>query len=136
VLIGEKVRELRKLKSLSQGTIETRSGLLRCYLSRVENGHTVPSIETLEKIARAMEVPLYTLFYDEEEPSNIPAAAKLGTYSESAWSSSVKGATMLNQFRRAFSRVSDRNLKILFSMAQKMARPAHRGAFQRESASG
>jgi transcriptional regulator with XRE-family HTH domain len=51
-----------KRKKLSQGDIEERSGLLRCYISRVENGHTVPSIETLEKLARAMEVPLYQIF--------------------------------------------------------------------------
>jgi transcriptional regulator with XRE-family HTH domain len=59
MLIGERLRELRESKRLSQSDIEKRTGLLRCYSSRVENGHTVPSIETLEKYARALEVPLY-----------------------------------------------------------------------------
>ena len=67
MLIGDRLRELRDTKKLSQGDIEKRSGLLRCYISRVENGHTVPSVETLEKMARALEVPMYQLFYDGEE---------------------------------------------------------------------
>jgi transcriptional regulator with XRE-family HTH domain len=63
MILGDRIRELREAKKLSQGDIEKRTGLLRCYISRVENGHTVPAIETLEKIARACEVPLYHLFY-------------------------------------------------------------------------
>jgi len=62
VLIGQKLREIRGSKNLSQGDIEQRTGLIRCYTSRVENGHTVPSNQTLEKYARALEVPLYQLF--------------------------------------------------------------------------
>jgi transcriptional regulator with XRE-family HTH domain len=57
--IGRKLRELREGKDLSQGDIEERTGLLRCYLSRVENGHTVPAIETLEKLASALYVPFW-----------------------------------------------------------------------------
>jgi transcriptional regulator with XRE-family HTH domain len=68
MLIGERLQAIRKAKKLSQGDIEKRSGLFRCYTSRVENGHTVPSVETLEKFARALEVPLYQLFYDGEKP--------------------------------------------------------------------
>jgi transcriptional regulator with XRE-family HTH domain len=59
MVIGDRLRELREGKNLSQGDIEKRAGLLRCYISRVENGHTVPAIETLEKLARAFEFPLY-----------------------------------------------------------------------------
>ena len=68
MIIGDRLRALREEKKLSQGDIEKRTGLLRCYISRVENGHTVPAIETLEKLARALECPLYQLFYDGEEP--------------------------------------------------------------------
>jgi transcriptional regulator with XRE-family HTH domain len=64
MVIGERLRALREEKQLSQGQIEKRSGLLRCYISRVEHGHTVPSIETLEKMSRALEIPLYQLFYE------------------------------------------------------------------------
>ncbi len=56
VNIGEVIRTYRSQRSLSQGDIERRTGLLRCYLSRVENGHTVPSLETLAKIAEAMDI--------------------------------------------------------------------------------
>src|SRR4030088_3274676 len=69
MIIGDRLRELREEKKLSQGEVEKRTGLLRCYISRVENGHTVPAVETLEKFARALEVPMYRLFYDGEKPT-------------------------------------------------------------------
>jgi transcriptional regulator with XRE-family HTH domain len=56
--IGETIRNYRLQKGMSQGDIEKRTGLLRCYLSRVENGHTIPSLDTLAKIAGAMEIGL------------------------------------------------------------------------------
>ncbi len=65
LVIGDKLKTLRGQKKLSQGDIERRTGLLRCYISRVENGHTVPSVENLEKMARALEVPMYRLFTDD-----------------------------------------------------------------------
>src|SRR5258708_4071285 len=71
MLIGNRLRELRETKQLSQGDIEKRTGLLRCYISRVENRHTVPAIETLEKMARALEVPMYRLFHDGEVPAGL-----------------------------------------------------------------
>ncbi len=69
MLIGDRLRAIREEKKLSQGDIEKRTGLLRCYVSRVENGHTVPAVETIEKFARALEVPIYQLFYDGEQTS-------------------------------------------------------------------
>ncbi len=66
-MIGERLRTIRESRNLSQGDIEKRTGMLRCYTSRVENGRTVPSIETLAKYAQALEIPLYRLFYDGEE---------------------------------------------------------------------
>ena len=65
MVIGNRLKELRESNQLSQGDIEKRTGLLRCYISRVENGHTVPAVSTLEKMARALEVPLYRLLIDE-----------------------------------------------------------------------
>lgn len=66
--IGARIRQLREQKGLSQGDIERMTGLLRCYTSRVENGHTVPSLETLERFAAALGIPLYELFYTGAEP--------------------------------------------------------------------
>jgi transcriptional regulator with XRE-family HTH domain len=72
LMIGERLRTIRESQNLSQGDIEKRTGLTRCYTSRVENGHTVPSIETLAKFAQALDVPLYQIFYDgEAEPKKI-----------------------------------------------------------------
>src|SRR5580693_7835983 len=75
MVIGDKLEALRAQRNLSQGDVEKRTGLLRCYISRVENGHTVPSVDTLEKMARALEVPMYRLFTDEERVKrpNLPA---------------------------------------------------------------
>jgi transcriptional regulator with XRE-family HTH domain len=72
MIIGDRLRTLREQKNLSQGDIEKRTGLLRCYISRVENGHTVPSIDTLEKMSRALEIPLYQLFYEGDNPPALP----------------------------------------------------------------
>ncbi len=62
--IAERLRAVHEAKKLSQGDMEKRTGLLRCYISRVENGHTIPSLETLEKISWALEMPMYQLLYD------------------------------------------------------------------------
>src|SRR5260370_36566430 len=76
MVISNRLRAIREKKDLSQGDIEKRTGLLRCYVSRVENGETVPSIDTLEKMARALEVPMYQLFYNGETPPEIPSLPK------------------------------------------------------------
>jgi transcriptional regulator with XRE-family HTH domain len=122
MLIGDRLKALRETKNLSQGDIEKQTGLLRCYISRVENGHTVPAIETLEKFARALEVPMYALFYDGEEPPKLPNLPKRKTSDDIAWGHSGKDARMLSQFRRALGKANDKDRKILLVMAQKMAR--------------
>ena len=76
MIIGDRLRQLRERKNMSQGDIEKRTGLIRNYISRVENGHTVPSIETLEKLAHALEIPMYQLFYDGEKPPELPNLIK------------------------------------------------------------
>lgn len=121
MIIGERLRALREEKKLSQGDIEKRTGLLRCYISRVENGHTVPAIETLEKMARALEVPLYQLFYDGEEPPELPNLPRRKTSAEIAWGSSGKEARFLNKFRHLLSRVEEGDRRLLLYMAQKLA---------------
>jgi transcriptional regulator with XRE-family HTH domain len=124
VVIADRLRALREQKNLSQGDIEKRTGLLRCYISRVENGHTVPAIETLEKMARAMEVPLYQIFYDGEEPPKLPNLPKRKSGDSLSWGSSGKDARTLDQFRRLLKRASENDRKLLLFMAQKMAHPS------------
>jgi transcriptional regulator with XRE-family HTH domain len=91
---------LREEKKLSQGDLEKRTGLLRCYISRVENGHTIPTVETLEKMAWALEAPLYRLFYDGEAPPKLENLQKRKTADEIAWGSSGKEARYFSKLRR------------------------------------
>jgi transcriptional regulator with XRE-family HTH domain len=121
MIIGDRLRVLREQKKFSQGTIEERTGLFRCYISRVENGHTVPAVETLEKFARALEVPLYQLLYDGEEPPKLPSLPKHKTPGDIAWGNSGRDARVLEKFRRLLSRTKESDLKLLLFMAQKMA---------------
>jgi len=121
VIIGERLRALREEKKFSQGEIEKRTGLLRCYISRVENGHTVPAVETLEKFARALEVPMYQLFYDGEEPPKLPNLSKRKTADNIVWGNSGKDARLLAKFCRLFSRMEEGDLGLVLFMAQKMA---------------
>src|SRR5258708_31891129 len=122
MIIGERLRALREQKKLSQGDIEKRTGLIRAYISRVENGHTVPAIETLEKFARALEVPMYVLFYEGEEPPKLPKLPKRRTGADIAWGSKGKDARLLDKFCRVFSRLDKNELIMVLFMAQKMAR--------------
>jgi transcriptional regulator with XRE-family HTH domain len=124
MLIGQRLRELREAKRLSQGDIEQRTGMLRCYTSRVENGHTVPSMENLEKFAKALEIPLYQLFYDGEEPPKLRSTlSKCKTSEDAGWGSSGKDAHTLDRFRQLLSRMDDGDRKLLLSMARQMAQP-------------
>jgi transcriptional regulator with XRE-family HTH domain len=122
MIIGDRLREMREAKQLSQGDVEKRTGLLRCYISRVENGHTVPAVETLEKLARAFEVPVYQLFYEGEEPPKLPDLLKRKSPADIAWGSSGKDARYLSKLRRVLGKANEQDRKIILLMAQKMAR--------------
>src|SRR5580692_6604156 len=108
MVIGERLRALREEKRISQGVIEERTGLLRCYISRVENGYTVPAVETLEKFARALDVPTYLLFYDGDEPPKLPSVKR-----KNVWGESGKDARTLAQFRQLLSRADEKDQQLL-----------------------
>ena len=123
MLIGERIKRLREERKFSQGDVEQRTGMLRCYTSRVENGHTVPSIETLEKYARALEVPLYRLFYESDKP---PKKLKVPRQEDSEWGGSGKDRQVLRAFCKVLARMSPRRREHLLGLAQKMgARKRH-----------
>jgi transcriptional regulator with XRE-family HTH domain len=130
MVIGDRLRELRETKRMSQGDIEKRTGLLRCYISRVENGHTVPAIETLEKLARALEIPMYQLFYDGEQPPKLPNLPKRKTSDDVAFGSHGKQAAYLHKVRKCLSKADESDRKLIMIVAQKMAN----GRNRRESA--
>lgn len=121
MIIGDRLRTIREQMKLSQGDIEKRTGLLRCYISRVENGHTVPAIETLEKMARALEIPMYQLFYDGEEPPELPQLPRSSKKEHDLFGSTGKDARFLSKLRRSMGRMSRDHQTLLLVLAQKMA---------------
>jgi transcriptional regulator with XRE-family HTH domain len=109
--IGETIRTYRLQKGMSQGDIEKRTGLLRCYLSRVENGHTIPSLDTLSKIAGAMELPLGQFFADHfsnGSTKNLPPLTE-------------DEVRFLTQIRRYAMGLNDSDRKLVLAMVKKMA---------------
>jgi transcriptional regulator with XRE-family HTH domain len=113
MIIGDRLRAVREEKKLSQGDIEKRTGLLRCYISRVENGHTVPAVETLEKLARAFEMPLWQVF------------AEPGTKTPKAIVGSVSARPKDDKINRALvallPRIKERDRGTLLKFASTMA---------------
>jgi transcriptional regulator with XRE-family HTH domain len=122
MIIGERLRVLREEKNLSQGDIEKRTGLLRCYLSRVENGHTVPAIETLEKLARALEMPLYQLLYDGDQPPKQEVPASWTDSGSNAWGSSGKDLRFMRKLRHLLSKMDPQDRSLLLFTVQQMAK--------------
>ena len=113
MIVGERLRTLREEKNFTQGEIEKRTGLLRCYISRVENGHTIPAVETLEKFARALEVPMYQLLYDGDKPPKLPERLKRKSAGELAWGSSGRDARTLAKFRRLLGKTKADDQRLL-----------------------
>ncbi|MGH9743582.1 MAG: helix-turn-helix domain-containing protein [Candidatus Acidiferrum sp.] len=122
MIIGERLRVLREEKKMSQGDVEKRTGLLRCYLSRVENGHTIPAIETLEKLARALEMPLYQLLYDGEQPPQPDIPSSWTTSSGKGWGTSGKELRFMRKLRHLLSKMEPQDRSLLLFTVQQMAK--------------
>lgn len=122
MLIGQRVRSLRRKQQLSLGDIEKRVGLLRTYVSRVERGHTVPSLDTLEKLACAMQVPLYRFFCNGHRPSASYARA----FRRRPRSAALAEMRELARFRRMLQRMGEGDRALLLSTAEHMARTVGR----------
>ena len=114
VNIGQVIRSYRTERGLSQGDIERRTGLLRCYLSRVENGHTVPSLETLAKIAEAMEITLADFFPGGESQFERENKRMLGELSDDE-------IRFLSEIKKYTTTLSDGDKKLVLAMIRKMA---------------
>ena len=126
MLIGQKLREIREAKNMSQVEISEATGLVQPYVSRVENGHTVPGVETLEKWASALKVPLYQILYDGEEP---PKPLKLsGNNNRELWGNSGRDAHDLKRLRQYLSRMSEEERELLLSLAGRMASRTRRNS--------
>jgi transcriptional regulator with XRE-family HTH domain len=120
MVIGDRLKRLRESKELSQGDMEKRTGLLRCYVSRVENGHTVPAVETLEKLARALEGPMYRLFHDGEATESI-RKLKRPTNAD-AWGNTGGDAAYLSKLCKLLAKMEQEDQKLLLHVAQKVAK--------------
>jgi len=122
MIIGTRLKKLREERNLSQGDIEKRTGLLRCYISRVENGHTVPSLETLERLAAALELPLFQLFYEGDEPPPLPNLSKRPSTEELALDpEQEKELRFFDKVKRLLSKIDEKDRQLLLYMAQKLA---------------
>jgi transcriptional regulator with XRE-family HTH domain len=121
--IGARIRQLREQKKLSQGDIERVTGLLRCYTSRVENGHTGPSLETLERYAAALGLPLYQLFYAGDEPPPTPNLTPRRTLEELAEEEGKQGADarFLLKLKSLAENIRESDRQVLLSLAKKLA---------------
>ncbi len=132
MLIGQKLREIREAKNMSQVAISDATGLVQPYVSRVENGQTIPGLEMLEKWACALKIPLYQLLYDGDEP---PQPLKLsGQNHRELWGSSGRQTHELKRLRQYLSKMNDEEREMLLSLAGRMATRQRKKAGQGEEA--
>ena len=120
MIIGQRLREIRKEKGLSQGDVEHASGLLRCYISRVEHGRTVPSLETLERFAAALEVPLYSLFSSRDATTNLTARRSLEEMADETGPSGREAHVLLTM-KGLFQRIKCADRAFLLEFAHRLA---------------
>ena len=123
MLIGTRLRQLREQRHMSQGDIEERTGLLRCYVSRVENGHTVPSLETLERFAGVLDVPLYQLFFSGEESPATPSLTPRKTLEEITVENNATGgdSQLLVKLTSVLARLAEPDRDVLLTLARRLA---------------
>jgi transcriptional regulator with XRE-family HTH domain len=114
MMIGERLRLWREQKRLSQTDIERRTGLLRNYISRVENNQTIPSVGTLQKMAQGLGVPLYWLLYDEPQPPELPNATQAS--GRDGRGISGEDARFLTKLRRCLSRMTPPDRSLLMAV--------------------
>ncbi|MCL5670604.1 MAG: helix-turn-helix transcriptional regulator [Acidobacteria bacterium] len=122
MIIGTRLRKMREERNLSQGDIEKRTGLLRCYISRVENGHTVPSLETMERLAAALEIPLYALFYDGDQTPELQNLTQRKSAEELIMDVPTdRDSRFFQKVKRLIGHINDQDRRLLLYMAQKLA---------------
>jgi transcriptional regulator with XRE-family HTH domain len=130
MLIGQKLREIREAKNMSQVEIAEATGLVQPYVSRVENGHTIPGVETLEKWASALQIPLYQILYEGEEP---PKPLKLsGNHHGELWGNSGRQLHDLKRLRQYLAKMNEQERELLMSLAGRMATRTRHGAEEGE----
>jgi len=125
MLIGQRLRALREAKNMSQLEISEATRLVQPYVSRVENGHTVPGVETLEKWATALKIPLYQILYDGAEPPKVLKSSS--SHDSGLWGGSGRDSHDLKRLRQFLAKMGAREREMLMSMAVRMASRSRRG---------
>ncbi|HEX4543941.1 MAG TPA: helix-turn-helix transcriptional regulator [Candidatus Acidoferrum sp.] len=118
MILSERLRAIREQKKLSQGEIEKRTGLKRCYISRIENGHTIHSLATLERMACALEIPLYQFFYNGKEPPAPLALSSVRKSGDDAWG--FEGESFIHRLQLLLGRIAEPDRKLLFHLASQL----------------
>ena len=123
MVIGTRLRSLRENKGMSQGDVEKITGMLRCYISRVENGHTIPSLQTLERFAGALEVPLQEMFYSGEGEPPTPNLTQRSTLDELAMEPAQAGedGRFMAKFKHLLAKLGEPDRDVLLTLAKKLA---------------
>ncbi|HEV2382038.1 MAG TPA: helix-turn-helix transcriptional regulator [Terriglobia bacterium] len=127
--VGARLRQLRQEKNLSQGDITETTGLARSYISRVEHGHTVPSVETLHRFAAALGVPLYKIFYRSEEALvRLRGPERSLEHLASEEGTGAEEARFLMKMKEFSAKMDESERALLLQFARKLAhnRPRHR----------
>ena len=126
MIVADRLRNIREMRKLSQGELAKRSGLYRSYVSRVENGHTVPTIATLERMAHAFEIPLYQLFYEGEKPLE-RSVVRGGPTHKAERGCSGKEARFLRELQRCLGKMTEHDRQILLRFAATISRIRRKG---------
>ena len=129
--IGPRIRQLREGKGLTQRDVAERSGLLATSISRMENGHRVPSLEALERVAATLEIPLYQLFHSEGDPVMSLHPTRPVTITPSTGcdeqtpreSEEPADVQFLRELVNLWSAISARDRRILLALVQKLSDP-------------
>lgn len=113
--IGERIREIRQLRKLTQDDLEERTGLVRSYISRIETGITEPALESIEKLARSLDVPLWYLFYGTDEEFDEEPTTDL-------WGTQGRDRIRLKKLKRLLRKVSPDDQILLLEFAGQLAK--------------
>jgi len=122
--IGERMRLYRNTRNLSQLEVEQRTGLRRYNISRVENGHTTPTLATVDKITRALGIPLYQLFYE----CRVSRANAVTLKHRSRRPQSRREDAYMKRLQRSLIRIPAARRRLLLFLASYLASPKRSGA--------
>jgi transcriptional regulator with XRE-family HTH domain len=128
MIIGERIRTLREERKMTRGDVQERTGLQRTYIWRVENGYTIPAVETLEKFARGLEVPIYRFFYEGKgAPPLVPVTSNSGL-----WGANGEEKKTLRKFQHCLRQMDESERSLLMYLAEEMARRTNEGGEKRK----